>query len=112
MTPFYRYAKLNQLHFSHFLFSDNIRFNSYDEFLAGLADYEIKTTQKFVVTKSFKEYGKIIFLICLLGWIVLFSIYNFFRSRYSHENSGLAVKLVKFFGEPMNIRTQFSNINF
>ena len=27
-----------------------------------------------------------------------------------HENSGLAVKLVKF--EPMNIRTPFSNINF
>ena len=48
--------------FSHFLFSDIARFNSYDEFLAGLADYEIKTTSRFVVTKSFKEfkeYGKI-----------------------------------------------------
>ena len=29
-----------------------------------------------------------------------------------HENSGLAVKLVKFFGEPMNIKNPFSNINF
>ena len=27
-----------------------------------------------------------------------------------HENSGLAMKLVKFFGEP--IKTPFSNINF
>ena len=43
--------------------------------------------------------------------VVLFSIYNFFRSGYSHENSGLALKLVKFFDEPMNIRTQFSIIS-
>ena len=27
-----------------------------------------------------------------------------------NENSGIAVKLVKFFGEPMNIRTPFSTI--
>ena len=29
-----------------------------------------------------------------------------------HENSGLAVKLLRFSGEPMNIKTLFSNINF
>ena len=29
-----------------------------------------------------------------------------------YGNSGLAVKLVKFFGDPMNIKTPFSNINF
>ena len=29
-----------------------------------------------------------------------------------NENSGIAVKLVKFFGEPMNIKTPFSTINF
>ena len=29
-----------------------------------------------------------------------------------HENSGLAVKLVKFFDQPINIKTPFSNINF
>ena len=27
-----------------------------------------------------------------------------------HENSGLAVKLVKFFGKPLNIKTLFSNV--
>ena len=69
----------------------------------------------FVVTKSFKEfkeYGKITFPNMSVGWIVLFSMYTFFRSGYSHGNCGLAVKLVKLFGEPMNIRTPFSNINF
>ena len=29
-----------------------------------------------------------------------------------HKNSGLAVKLVNFFGEANNIKTPFSNINF
>ena len=28
-----------------------------------------------------------------------------------NENNGLGVKLVKFFVEPMNIKTPFSNIN-
>ena len=63
ITPFYRYAKLNKLHLLLFV-SDIARFNSYDEFLAGLANYEIKTTSKFVVMKrfkEFKEYGKITF---------------------------------------------------
>ena len=102
------------MYFSRFLFSDITRFNSYDKFLAELADYEIKTTLKFVVTKSFKEFRKVrlFFVICLLGWIVLFSLYNFFRNGFSQENDCLAVKLVKFFDEPMNIRTPLSSVNF
>ena len=40
--------QLNKFHFSHFPFSDIARFNSYDDFLAGLADYEIKTRQSLL----------------------------------------------------------------
>ena len=62
--------------------------------------------------KEFKEYGKITFPNMSVGVnSLIFNVY-FFRSGYSHENDGLAVKLVTFFGEPMNIRTPFSNTNF
>ena len=49
---------------------------------------------KFVVTKSFKEfkeYGEITFPNMSVGVdSFIFNVYFFFRSGYSHENSGLA----------------------
>ena len=67
----------------------------------------------FVVKKSFKEfkeYRKITFPNMSVGQFY-FRYISFFVIDILHENSGLVVKLVKYFGEPMDIKTLFSNIN-
>ena len=62
---------------------------------------------KFLRTPFFTEH---------LWWLllkVLFLLCIFFRNGYIlYETSGLAIKLLKFFGEPINVRTPFNDINF
>ena len=61
--------------------------------------------------KEFKEYGNITFPNMSVGQFY-FHYIKFFVMDNLHENSGLAVKSVKFFDQPMNIKTPFSNISF